>query len=68
MIDDRTVSVGLLARDDLHAVGQSIARAWPVDRSSTFDVLLEAIEVADRECSLSRVESELSVEDGEAKA
>ena len=49
MIYDRTAAVGLLTRDDLHGVGQSIARAWPVDRSSTFDALLEAIEKADRE-------------------
>lgn len=56
MIDDRTAAVGLLTRDDLHAVGQSIARAWPVDRSSVFDALLETIEEADRELQLARKE------------
>ena len=53
MIDDRNVSAGLLARDDLHAVGQSIAQAWPLDRSSTFDGLLEAIDDADRDLGMS---------------
>ena len=56
MIDDRTVAVGLLTRDDLRAVGQSIAQAWPVDRSSIFDALLEAIEKADREFLRAREE------------
>jgi hypothetical protein len=56
MIDDRTAAVGLLTREDLRAVGQSIAQAWPVDRSSIFDALLEAIEEADREFLLGRNE------------
>jgi hypothetical protein len=50
MIDDRTAAAGLLTRD--------VDRpAWPVDRSSTFDALLEAVEEADREFLLAREET-----------
>ena len=60
MIDDRNAAAGLLTRDDLRAVGQSIARAWPVERSSTFEALLEAIEEADREFLLAPEETTLA--------
>jgi hypothetical protein len=49
MIDDRVVDVGLLTRGDLHRLGESFVQAWPLDRSSTFDGLLQAIDEADRE-------------------
>jgi len=49
VIDDRVVAVGLLTEGDLHTLGQSFCRAWPVERSSTFDGLLQAIDEAERE-------------------
>ena len=49
LIDDRVVAVGLLTNAELRALGQSFAGAWPVDRSSSFDGLLQAIDEADRE-------------------
>ena len=51
MIDDRSVTAGLLTRDDLHMLGGSLARAWPVERSSSFAALLEAMDEAQAKMS-----------------
>jgi hypothetical protein len=46
MIDDRVAAVGLITNSDLHTLGQTFVRAWPLDHSSTFGALLASIEEA----------------------
>ena len=48
MLDDRIVAVGLLTRSDLHRLGQSFAQAWPVDKTGSFNGLIDAIDEAER--------------------
>lgn len=50
----KIVAVGLLTRDDLHRLGPSFTRAWPVDETPCFGDLLLAIDEADRELWRSR--------------
>lgn len=43
------VAVGLLTRNDVHLLGPSFDRLWPVDEMPCFTGLLEAIDKADRQ-------------------
>jgi len=54
MIDDRNASVRSIIDGRLHAIGQSVATAWPIDRAAKFDELLKAIEEAERELGTRR--------------
>ena len=54
MIDDRHVSVRSIIDDYLHALGQSLASAWPIDRGATFERLLKAIDDADEDAGTRR--------------
>ncbi len=42
------VAVGLLTKRDLDALGAAFTRAWPVEDTSCFSQILEAIDQADR--------------------
>ena len=49
MPQDRIVAVGLLTEFDLHRLGDTFSRLWPVDNVPCFEELLEAIDKADRQ-------------------
>lgn len=49
MTGDRIVALGLLTSDDLHRLGPTFDRAYPIDQTPCFEGLLEAIDEADRE-------------------
>jgi hypothetical protein len=44
---ERIVAVGLLTRNDLHLLGPTFDRAWPVEEAPAFSELLRAIDEAD---------------------
>ena len=47
-MDERIVAVGLLTEHDLRLLGSNFDRVWPVDESTCFSELLEAIDEAER--------------------
>ena len=48
-MQDRIVAVGLLTQQDLHLLGPTFQRLWPVEDAPRFEQLLDAIDEADRE-------------------
>lgn len=44
---ERIVAVGLLTQQDLHLLGPTFERAWPVEEAPRFNELLRAIDEAD---------------------
>lgn len=47
-MQERIVAVGLLTQRDLNILGPTFERAWPVEEAPSFNVLLRAIDEADR--------------------
>jgi hypothetical protein len=45
---ERIVAVGLLTASDLHLLGPTFDRAWPVEEAPAFSELLRAIDEADQ--------------------
>lgn len=45
----RIVAVGLLTQQDVHRLGPTFNRAWPIDETPCFGEILRAIDEADRE-------------------
>ena len=49
---DKIVAVGLLTTHDLHVLGPTFDRAWPVEEAPSFSELLRAIDDADQKLAL----------------
>ena len=47
MNQDGIIAIGLLTRRDLHLLGPTFDRLWPVERAPEFDELVRAIDQAD---------------------
>ena len=47
MPDERIVAIGLLTLSDLERLGETFDRLWPVDKSTDFSELLQAIDEAE---------------------
>lgn len=45
---ERIVAVGLLTKQELHVLGPTFDRAWPVEEAPSFNELLRAIDEVDR--------------------
>lgn len=43
------VAIGLLTQNDIHRLGESFSRLFPLPRDGAFDDLIKAIDEADRE-------------------
>ena len=43
------VAIGLLTQNDIHRLGESFSRLFPLPRDGAFDDLIRAIDEADRE-------------------
>ena len=63
MAKDRIVAVGLLTQRDLHALGQTFHRLWPVEETPMFFDLLQAIDAADEELEGAEFEGNSKEED-----
>ena len=48
MAEERIVAVGLLTQREVELLGDGFSRLWPVDNTSCFTELIEAIDEADR--------------------
>ena len=49
MASDRIVAVGLLTRREVDLLGPTFTRIWPVEDTTCFSQLLQAVDDADRE-------------------
>lgn len=49
MTKERIVAVGLLTQRELHLLGDTFDRLWPVEEAPQFEELLQAIDRADEE-------------------
>ena len=49
MARERIVAIGFLTERDLHLLGHTFSRLWPVDEVPKFEELLEAIDEADQD-------------------
>jgi hypothetical protein len=47
MADEPIVAIGLLTSSDLERLGETFTRLWPIDRSTDFSELLQAIDEAE---------------------
>ncbi|MEP6983504.1 MAG: hypothetical protein ABI853_07655 [Sphingomicrobium sp.] len=47
-MSERIVAIGLLTKRDLSLLGPTFDRAWPVEKTLSFNELLRAIDDADR--------------------
>ncbi len=47
MPDERIVAIGLLTESDLRRLGDTFTRLWPVDQTTDFSELLQAIDEAE---------------------
>ena len=47
MPDERIVAIGLLTKGDVQRLGETFTRLWPVDQSTDFSELLQAIDDAE---------------------
>ena len=47
MPDERIVAIGLLTKGDVQRLGETFTRLWPVDQSTDFSELLQAIDEAE---------------------
>jgi hypothetical protein len=45
---ERIVAIGLLTQREVNLLGPAFDRLWPVEQAPEFEVLLEAIDQADR--------------------
>jgi hypothetical protein len=45
--DEPIVAIGLLTESDLRRLGETFNRLWPIDQSTDFAELLQAIDEAD---------------------
>jgi hypothetical protein len=45
--DERIVAIGLLTKGDVQRLGETFTRLWPVDQSTDFSELLQAIDEAE---------------------
>ena len=43
------VAIGLLTQNDIHRLGESFSRLFPLPRDGAFDDLIKAIDEADRQ-------------------
>ncbi|WP_449468995.1 hypothetical protein [Sphingobium chungangianum] len=46
---EEIVAIGLLTQNDIHRLGESFSRLFPLPRDGAFDDLIRAIDEADRE-------------------
>lgn len=47
MPDERIVAIGLLTEGDVRQLGDTFTRLWPVDQTTDFSELLQAIDEAE---------------------
>ena len=47
MSDDRIVAIGLLTERDVKLLGETFNRLWPIDQTTDFSDLLQAIDEAE---------------------
>lgn len=47
MPDERIVAIGLLTEGDVRRLGDTFTRLWPVDQTTDFSELLQAIDEAE---------------------
>ena len=47
MPDERIVAIGLLTEGDVQRLGETFTRLWPVDHTTDFSELLQAIDEAE---------------------
>lgn len=47
MPDERIVAIGLLTKGDVRRLGETFTRLWPVDQTTDFSELLQAIDEAE---------------------
>jgi len=45
--DERIVAIGLLTEGDVQRLGETFTRLWPVDHTTDFSELLQAIDEAE---------------------
>lgn len=63
MTSDRIIAVGLLSQSDLDRLGSQFTRVWPVDETPCFNLLLQAIDEADRALWRGRDQSAKAAQD-----
>jgi hypothetical protein len=47
MSEERIVAIGLLTESDVRRLGDTFTRLWPVDQTTDFSELLQAIDEAE---------------------
>ena len=54
LTQNHIIAVGLLTKDDLERLGETLTRLWPVKDAPNFEQLLEAIDEAEQHLEESR--------------